>query len=863
MFFLNGDRAVGEKREMKRLMLDMGTVAPLVTIFTILSVQSAGAIEVDVASCAIASSLSLSDIKQPATTIDEWLTQIAQTSIVQITQVQLDSTDGEMTLTLQTTGELATPTTSVVGNALIADIPNAALVLPEGDEFSAAEPADGITLINITNLPNNRVRVVITGTEAPPTAEIIAEASRLAFSVTPRTATGTDDDTIEIVVIGEEEGSDYFIPNASTATRTDTLILDIPQSIQVIPQQILEDQQILQIDDALRNVSGVIGSYDAFGAGATLTLRGFTTDSFSNGPIVRDGFRVYDNLGVQETANLEQIEIIRGPSSVLFGQNDPGGIINLVTKQPLLAPLYKFQLQAGSFGLIRPSLDFSEPLNEDASLRYRLNAAYQRQDGFRDFNTLSERFFVAPVLSWNSDRTRFSLALEYLDDEAPFDTGLIASGDRVIDVPFDRNFNEPDDFRRSQSLNLGYNLEHQLSDNWTLRNAFRYVGQDYNIQVALPISFDEATGILNRAYAIREYRSDDHSVQTNIVGQFTTGALEHTLLAGVDLNWNRFDERFTKVDFANLVPLNVFDPTYGVIPRPDFSTIAATTPFDTEYDRVGVFLQDQISIGNHFIIVGSLRYDSVDFRNTAEATSRSDSAWSPRLGVVYQPLENLSLYASYSQSFVPSFARGIDGDFLEPETSEGFEIGVKVDLLDGLLATLAYFDITKRNVATVADPLTGASVATGAQRSQGIELDVLGEILPGWNIIGFYAYTDARVTEDNVIPIGNRLPNAPRHSAGLWTTYEIQHGNLQGLGFGLGVNYVSNRFGNLDNDFEIGDYFLTNAALFYRRDNWRVALNVNNLFDVGYITSTNTFNRNSGIRPGEPLSIIGSISISF
>jgi iron complex outermembrane receptor protein len=453
--------------------------------------------------------------------------------------------------------------------------------------------------------------------------------------------------------------------------------------------------------------------------------------------------------------------------------------------------------------------------------------------------------------------------MEYLDDQSPFDLGLIAIGDRVVNVPFDRITTEPDDIRQTRSFTVGYTLEHQLSEDWSLRNAFRYVNQDYNVEVFLPISTDEATGIITRFPAERQYYSNDFSVQTSIEGEFTTGAIDHTLLAGVDLNWNRFDEAFTRVAFASPALLDIFDPEYGRVPRPDFDGVSPTLPFDTESDRVGVFLQDQISLGNRLILVGSLRYDSVDFRNTAEGTGQSNSAWSPRVGVVYQPSDNVSLYASYAQSFTPNFAQGVDGDFLEPETAQGFELGVKTELLDGnLLVTLAYFDITKQNVATVVDPLTGASAATGEQRSQGIELDLIGEILPGWNVIGFYAYTDARVTQDNVIPVGNRLFNSPRHSAGLWTTYQIQTGDLQGLGFGLGVNYVGDRAGDLDNSFEVADYFLTNAAVFYQRDRWRFGLNVNNLFDVDYIRSVSNSRRN-GIVPGSPLSIIGSVSVQF
>ena len=203
------------------------------------------------------------------------------------------------------------------------------------------------------------------------------------------------------------------------------------------------------------------------------------------------------------------------------------------------------------------------------------------------------------------------------------------------------------------------------------------------------------------------------------------------------------------------------------------------------------------------------------------------------------------------------------GDPLEPERGEGFEVGAKAELLDGnLLVTLAYFDITRQNVATP-DPVDPfSSVATGEQRSRGIELDVTGEILPGWKVIASYAYIDAEVTEDNIIPEGNRIFNTPEHSASLWTTYEIQEGNLEGLGVGLGFNFVGQRAGDLDNSFELESYFITNAALSYRRDNWRTALNFRNLFDVDYILAAAN-SRTFGVEPGDPFTVVASFSIEF
>ena len=236
-----------------------------------------------------------------------------------------------------------------------------------------------------------------------------------------------------------------------------------------------------------------------------------------------------------------------------------------------------------------------------------------------------------------------------------------------------------------------------------------------------------------------------------------------------------------------------------------------------------------------------MRYDTVEqiLIDNLEQTEVSEiyNSVVPRVGVVYKPVEPVSLYASYSQSFTPNDEDTTsDGQLLEPEEGEGFEFGVKSEFLKGkLFTTLAYFNIDKQNVATE-DPDDGfSSVVTGEQSSQGIELDIAGEIISGWNIIASYAYIDSEVSEDDVIEVGNRLFNAPANSASLWTTYQLQRGNLHGLGFGLGFNFVGEREGDLENSYTLDSYFLTNAAVFYDRDKWKVGLNFKNIFDVDYI----------------------------
>ncbi|MEO0489753.1 MAG: TonB-dependent siderophore receptor, partial [Cyanobacteria bacterium J06659_2] len=316
---------------------------------------------------------------------------------------------------------------------------------------------------------------------------------------------------------------------------------------------------------------------------------------------------------------------------------------------------------------------------------------------------------------------------------------------------------------------------------------------------------------------------------------------------------------------------NIFNPVYGTVPRPDFGSEPIFFDGDSYINSWGVYVQDQITLLDNLHLLAGLRYDTVNQRNVnrpslfapvTSDTTQNDNAWVPRLGIVYQPVDPISLYASYSQSFVPNSGTTFDGNSLQPERGEQFEVGVRAEALDGaLMASLAYFDITKRNVSTSDPNNIGSVIDAGEQRSQGIELDVVGEILPGWNIIANYAYTDARIAADNDGQVGNQLINAPKHSANLWTNYEIQTGALQGLSFGAGVNYVGDRFGDLDNSFRLGNYFLTNAAIAYEQDTWRAAINVRNLFDVNHLTGTR--NSRNEIYPGEGLTLVGTFSFEF
>lgn len=832
--------------------------------------------------------------------------QPVRADIVKVTDVEIQPTASGAEIVLKTTDDESPQVfTSSFGKTFVANVINTQLQILDRNNLRQINPVKGIAAVTVSEIGANSLRIVVTGETQLPKVQVRQSENNLVLSATTSATTATqpppqlaspESDTQpevttpppevpptegkaqqptttegeeqEIVVTGEQEDG-YSVPDASTATRTNTPIRDIPASIQVVPREVIQDQQAIRIEEVLRNVSGVAFQGNDDNRGAGFSLRGFRDAS-----IFRDGFRQfsdYSNQGSPETANFERVEVLKGPASVLYGQIEPGGLINLVSKQPLTNPLYQAELQIGSRELVRPRIDFSGPLTTDGKLLYRLNALYQHRGSFRDYDTDADRFFAAPTLTWKiSDRTDLTVALEYIKDESFADFGTIAAGVGVADIPASRVTNNPDDTVTNKYFGVGYNFEHRFNDRWTVRNAFRYQYSSYDYSVlALPFEFDEAATV-TRFFADQDSEARDYTLQTNLVGKLNTGSIKHTFLLGVDLNRSESD---VLTLFGDSSPLDIFNPVYDQ-PKPDADTIPVFSDIATESNRLGIYVQDQIALLDNLFLLAGLRYDTVDQEVTNAPTAedegseqnQTEDAFTPRIGVVYQPSNEISLYASYSRSFRPNDSTSASGDFLPPEEGKGYEVGVKTEWLEGKLsATLAYFDITKQNVAASdpAFPGLNFSIATGKQRSRGVELDAIGEILPGWKIIASYAYVDAEVTEDTDPElVGSRLAGIPKHSGSLWTTYEIQKGNLQGLGFGIGFNYVGEREGGLPNSFEVDSFFLTNAAIFYRRDNWRFALNFKNLFDVDYIDAVRD-SRIRGIYPGEPLTVVGSVSVEF
>ena len=826
------------------------------------------------------------------------IVQPAVAQVTQINQVQINTVNGALEVRLAiTNGTTPQAFTNRYGETVIIDLTNTQLNLPMGDRLIENNPAEGVTAIQVAPLDANSVRITIIGQQQAPTVMLTPSNGAVVVSVAPSDAIAdqlpdapTPDEDIpapevpsesgeglRIVVTDESEESPYLAPEANAGTRTDASIFEVPQSIQVLPQQLLEDQQVIRLDNALENVPNVVRDNSAGNNGDAFAIRGFQRPT-----ILRDGFRTAGALEVvnrfEETANVEQIEVLSGPASILYGNVEPGGVINLVTEQPLPEFFGEVGLQLGSFELFRPTLDVSGPLTDDGDLLYRLNVAYEYGDGFRDFETNVERVFVAPVLQWQiGDRTSLTFELDYLDDERPFDRGIPAIGDEVADVSLETITGNFDDFSETEVFNVGYRLEHEFSDNWRLRNRFRYSNSDFltrRAEISPPSSgVNEVTGDINRVFVSNDNLLESFEAQTELTGEFSTGSIEHTVLLALDLSFSNSD-LLTNVALAP--PVNLFDRGSDDLASPDLPLPFTVLDVESEIDRVGLVLQDQIRLLPDLTVLLGGRLDFISLRSESAPTSvpglsstpgsddeQDFSNFSPRLGIVYQPIEPLFLYASYSQSFSPNdlSAITVDGDFLDPQEAEQFEVGVKAELIEGrLVATLSFFDITLENVPATDPDNPEFVVPIGQQSSRGLELVLQGEILPGWNIVASYGLLDAEIEESADFPDGAVPLNVADNTASLFTTYEIQEGALEGLGFGLGLFFVDDRPGDNENTFELDSYLRTDASLFYRTEQVRLGLNFRNVFDVDYFERAAD---RRGALPGDPFSVIFSIALTF
>lgn len=682
-----------------------------------------------------------------------------------------------------------------------------------------------------------------------------------------------------------DDTKSYVAEEANTATRTDTPIRDVPQSIQVTTRKVIEEQRTFRLQDALQNISGINATESAASLYESIIIRGFdatTRTYFRNGL-----FDPFAQFTASDTYNIRRIEVLKGPAAVLYGQGDPGGIINIVTNRALPDAAYAANVTLGNFRFYRSELDATGPLNANKTVLYRLNVAGQKADSFIDYANRDLVAF-APTITWLiGPRTTLTVEADYLRRWSNDPYGLPAQGTLFpnINGPLPRNrtvtLGDFSSFNRT-SYRVGYDLTHQFSNNWSFRNAYRHTiaEDDKNNLYAFPDSLDPDQRTLQRLQVLQPAiaRRHAHSMITNVVGHFRFFDMDHTLLTGVELRQEKTDR--SVYTFAAAPPLDLFAPDYSLSP---LAFTGDLVNFNNDTKSAGLFVQDQVTILPNLKFLGGLRFDYIHqfAHSLGEPEQTSDNhAVSPRLGLVYQPVEPVSLYTSWTKGFQPSSPFGFnpDGQLFKPERSTQYEVGTKIFMFENRLsATLAWFHLTRENLVTPnPDPalaFAGFSVQTGEQRSQGVELDVTAQLTPGWNVIASYAYTDAEVTKDNDPALLNkRLANVPYNKATLWSTYHFQEGPLKGFGLGGGIFAYSDRNASLFGDqISMPGYIRADAAVYYNRalepGNWlrakalNVALNIRNLLDKRYIATSHNGSRFFFF--GEPFTVLGTVGIRF
>jgi iron complex outermembrane receptor protein len=681
-----------------------------------------------------------------------------------------------------------------------------------------------------------------------------ADTGAINLQSTPITAPQTFE-----IANGPVDG--YRATRSATATKTDTALRDIPQSIQIVPREVLDDQQVTRLQDALANVSSIQPSSSRGGATDTFVVRGFRATSYAVDGIVTNPLA--DRPEVQrDLANVERVEVLKGPASVLYGRGDPGGLVNLVTRRPAFEPEGRVNVEVGMRDFYRLEGDVSGALNAEKTLAGRLTMATQTDGGFADTFRSSERTFIAPSLFWQaSEDTRVNLDLEYTHLKGQFDRGLVAVGDKV-DINADTFLGEKWSQQTATKSAATLRVEHDATDWLTLRQVMR-VDDSHNDRYSVDprdISADGQT--LSRR--VTDSTEDLHTFdsQSEAIATFHTGSLQHTLLTGFEYVHGRID---VDADRSRLASININNPVYGAQPQ----GFAFDSKANNRVDLYSVYLQDQIDLSEQWKLLIGARYDQTHQDNSStdsdlQVTRQSidKNKVTPRVGLVYQPTDRVSLYASYSTSFRPQTGITQNGSVLDPETGKQYEMGAKLDLIpDKLSATVAVFELTRQDVQAPDPDDSDYSVQTGEQRVRGVELDVSGNPMPGWKIMGNLSALEAEVTQDTVYEKGNRLTGVPRLSGALWSTYQVQTGNLKGLGFGAGVIAVGQREGDLENSFDVAGYTRVDASVFYDIDDkTRVSLNGRNLTDRKYIENVTD---STEIYAGAPAQIVASMSVKF
>ncbi|RQW40342.1 TonB-dependent siderophore receptor [Novosphingobium sp. LASN5T] len=693
--------------------------------------------------------------------------------------------------------------------------------------------------------------------------------------------------TVTDTVIDDQEAeTSYKVSRSIGAMRTDTPLIDVPQSVTVVSAKQINDQAANSIGDAIRYVPGVF-SAQGEGNRETLVFRGNSTtgDFFVDG--IRDDVQTYRDL-----YNIERLEVFKGPNAMVFGRGGVGGLINRVTKVADWTPHRAFRLEGGSFEHKRAQFDLGTPLNDAVAVR--LTGVYQDSGSYRDGVNYNRWGFNPTVTFKLGEATTITAGYEHFKDDRIADRGVPArpgasttSIGGPLDTPRGQFFGDPAGSPTYTNTDAGtLYIEHRFSEAVTLRNRTRYADYAKLYRNVFPGAVNAAgTSVSISAYDNAMQRRNLIN-QTDLNAEFSTGSIKHTLLVGAELG-RQETENFRREGFFPASPTDLVGTSSITVPiaasnirRPD----VIYRPAATSGNNAGVlkvaagYVQDQIELSPMFQVILGVRYEYLNTKVTdrrpaafVPATQQrnfdvTDNLWSPRAGLIFKPAENASIYASYSRTYLPRggdqfTSLSVSNQNLAPEKYQNYEIGAKWDINPSFNVTAAVFRLDRSNVLALSDPNNAASptIPVGRQRSEGVELSAQGTITDQLSVVGAYTYSDARFldTVSGTVRAGNQLANVPKHSGSIWTRFN-PGGGLSGA---IGVIRQGRRFAGTDNIVAMPGYTRVDAAAFYDlSENLSVQVNVENLLNERYFLYANS---NNNITPGSPRAFRISLNARF
>lgn len=667
----------------------------------------------------------------------------------------------------------------------------------------------------------------------------------------------------EVTIKATPQGDSYTPTATSTATKGSAPLRDVPQAVNVVPAQLLRDQGARSMEDALRNVPGVAMSHGD-GQRDQVVIRGFTAiaDQFVDG--VRD-----DALYFRDLADIERIEVLKGPAAVLYGRGSSGGLINRITKKPQFGETSgEASVGAGSYAWRRATADLNVGISDTAA--FRLNAAVEDSGSYRDQQFVKRHNFAPSLALKLAPQTDLLLQYTHARDKRLTDFGIPALNGRPVNVApgtyYGSSNAAQDDTTTSAMQSFTATLNHRFNDDWSVRNVTRVYDYTLDRYNTLPSGTTDPVTMTvgrSRAFILRDEKGVFN--QTDVTWRNQLGGLKQEWLMGMELGQQK--KRSESVS-GGADRVSILNPSAAapVIPAANYNADNAI-PSHTTQDTAALYWQNQITLAPQWKALIGARYDvygqETRYDRKLATLSRTDKKFSPRAGLVWQPSDTVSYYVSYSKSFQPSaeaFALAANNTAAEPEITQNKEIGVKLDLLGGKLnVTGALFNLERTNIKNTDPANPSRQINVGTQRTNGFELTASGRLPGRWDVSAGYAWLDGRMTKSLATTTSTQLPTAaiaaqgkvpaltPRNSAFLWAMKDLGHG----LRVGGGVNYVGARFTSLTNLVTLPGYTTVDAALQYTQGKWEVDVNIKNLLNRKYYVSAHGSNDNL-ILPGSP-----------